>query len=198
MKRAQYVSQTAELRSSVAFWVGLTCISVLSNVLIGAWLVMANPREQHTIIPLTVDRPFSVRSGTYSKEYVEMMATWFISQVYNYVPDTFDYQIDTFLKYADPDTYGALKTKLAADRDWIKQEQISSSVFIQRVKIRGMSAYVEGIVRLRVGIHKVDDKKKAWMVVLTSLPNGRAAISELKEVKDEDEYFQKFAAFNIK
>jgi conjugal transfer pilus assembly protein TraE len=194
MKRANYVSQIAELRSSVSFWVGLTILSVLSNVLFGAWLVMANPREQHTIIPVNVDRPFSVRDGVYSKEYVEMMATWFVSQVHNYVPDTFDYQIDTFLKYSDPETYGALKTKLAADRDWIKKEQISSSVFIQRVKIRGMSAFVEGIVRLRVGLHKVEDKQKAWMVVITSLPNGRAAVSELKEVKDEEEYFDKLAA----
>jgi hypothetical protein len=32
------------------------------------------------------------------------------------------------------------------------------------------------------------------MVVITSLPNGRAAVSELKEVKDEEEYFDKLAA----
>lgn len=190
MKRRAYLSELVELRASTGLWMGVAMAMMASTLLLAGWIFINNPREQVVVIPPEVDKPFKVSGGRYSTDYIEQISTWFLSQVLTYQPDTIEHQHKVFMKYADPASWGALNAQLTKDKEYIKKEQITSAFYLKKFKAQGMVAYVEGTVARKVGSHELDPKKTHWLVKMSSLPNGRIAIKELKEIKDEAEFIQ--------
>lgn len=186
MKHGIFQSAMVDMRRNVALWMGIGLLSIATNAMLVTWLMINNPREVHTLLPPEVDRPFSIHGNNYSKDYIEQMSTWFVSQVLTYTPATFEYQKNTFLKYADPEYYGALNATLTKDAEYIKQQQVTSSFFPKEFKARGMMGTVTGTLITYVGQHKVAEKDTTWQIKYRPLePTGRIAVTDFREIKDD-------------
>lgn len=188
MIRKRYLSEIVTYKASVGMWMGVALVSIITNTMMSGWLFLKNPREQVTVIPPEINRPFKVVGGQYSSSYVEQMSTWFLSQMLTFTPSTIDYQQQLFMKYVTPKSWGKIGATLTKDKEYITREQITSAFFIKKFKAQGMTAYVEGLIERRVGRHTLDPKVAHWMIKLVSLPNGRIAIDDIQELKDEKEF----------
>lgn len=156
-------------------------LAIANVVLTGVvWKTMGTQREV-LLIP-DMKGPISFAgSGRYDEEYLSQMATWFAQLTLTYHPSSYDYQVKTLLKYADPSAYGALKAQLLADKETLDRRKYSSVFYPEGVEVQNGVVGIKGRLQTFVGSREIDNRPAAWRVRFTKLSTGRIAVRELKE-----------------
>lgn len=189
MRRARYQSGMAELVYRRNLWMAVALLMALANGVEAWWLVTRTSAERHHLVPLGAGDPgFRFSGNQYTHEYWERMGTWFAGLALTYTPDTFDYQATTFLRYAHPEAYGALKAVLVAEKKVVDERGQSQVFYVRGVRVRGMNVAVKGILATRIGNREVDRRAVTWLAGFASLPGGPVAVTRFKEVDSDDPF----------
>lgn len=163
----------------------LFCRIVILLLLLSTMAIIAFGKEDKTIIiPPEIDKTFWVKSSSVSSEYIEEMALFFTSLVLNVSPANVDYQHEAFLKYVDPQKYGAIKTRLTTIRNRIKRDGISKSFTAAEPEIEGSNVIIRGKTRIYVGSQETRLLEKAYKVVFT-IKKGKIYVSDFIDIASD-------------
>lgn len=133
-------------------WIGISVSMVMSNMLLSTALFLKN--ERTILVPPHITRTLWVEGGIVSKEYLEEMGLYISKLLLDLSPTSFPYHHGTLLKYATPETYGALKKQLMDDGEQytklqlsthFKPSEISATPNKLHVEVKGiLTSYVAG------------------------------------------------------
>ena len=196
MKHDKHIGELKGLTRDKQVLVTVIMLSLILNVGLVASLLTQKHTVQTTFIPPELNTPFTYTNRVYSKEYVEQVSTWFLTLVLNYTPASFKYQMLTFSKHIDPALYSKMREVLSDElKDIIKQSR-SSTFFIQRVSIAGLSAMVTGVRSITIGKTKATEEIEHWYVKLSKRRDGLVTLADFKKMSKADVIaFKQGAAF---
>ena len=186
MKHEHYLSELGGVAYNKKIWMIATILSVIVNLGLTAGLLTQKHTVQTVFLPPEINQPFTLTNGHYSNAYVEQVTTWFISQVLNYTPASFEHQMITFSKHIDPELFGDIQKTLLKQFNEIKRQNRSSTFFIQKVRIRGLMALITGIRQIKVGSTSATEEQQHWYVKLAKRKDGLVTLAEFKEVSQSD------------
>jgi hypothetical protein len=92
----KYMSELSGTAYEKRAWTLAFFVSLLINAGLTAGILLTKNTIQTTFIPPNLHQAFTLNDEVYSNEYVEQVATWFISQTLIYTPESFKYQMSTF------------------------------------------------------------------------------------------------------
>ena len=148
--------------------------------------------QQQTILTNISDGKIYIVGGQYaSTEYIREMASQFVAITVNVHPKNVDRQIEKFLKYIDPATFGELKNKLSVEASRIKRESISQTFYEQNVELdpKGTNlAVVTGIRKVFYGKRLISNTQTRYRIEF-NLRNGRLWVTQFGELKKEEKPF---------
>ncbi|MBP6951570.1 MAG: type IV conjugative transfer system protein TraE [Alphaproteobacteria bacterium] len=149
-------------------WIGISTLMAMSTVLLSTALFIKS--ERIILVPPHITKTLWVEGGTVSKEYLEEMGIYVSKLLLDLSPTSFAYNHETLLKYATPESYGALKKQLMDDGEQytklqlsthFKPSEVSANPSKLHVDVKGtLTSYVAGkemsslpeMVSLRFGL----------------------------------------------
>ena len=126
-------------------------------------------REKTIVAPPVLEKSFWVHGDEVSPEYLEQMALFFAGLALTYHPDNVDDQVRLFLRYADPAVYGALASRLEADAEKVRRNNLSSVFYPQEVRIKGRRVALTGQLATFVGRKSVETRQGVFRFHATSM-----------------------------
>ena len=186
MDHRKYMSELSGTVHEKRAWALAFFVSLLINAGLTAGILLTKNTIQTTFIPPNLHQAFTLNDEVYSNEYVEQVATWFISQTLIYTPESFKYQMSTFLKHVDPTLFTKLRQTLLQELEDIKKQRRSSTFFTQKVRVKGLSAVVTGVRQIKIGSTDASIGQEHWHVKLTKRADGLVTLADFKEVSEVD------------
>jgi len=135
-------------------------IVALITTIVAEGIIMLNlmDKQRVIVVPINVDRKFSVTGNTASPEYVEMMIRQIIYLKENFTPETVRENFKAFLSLIAPQYYRQVEKKLMDAANELIKYQISQVFFIKEVFVKGNTATVTGIKKIYAGDHLAEQK----------------------------------------
>ncbi|MEA3428012.1 MAG: TraE/TraK family type IV conjugative transfer system protein [Thermodesulfobacteriota bacterium] len=110
-------------------------IIAISSVASAALSIYAIDREKVVILPPVVDERIVISGNEVNEAYIRLFARYSTSLFLNYSPATFSSQAGDLLKLAAPDFFQSLHKQLLSLKDTIRQLQVSSVFYPERITI---------------------------------------------------------------
>ncbi len=184
MVKNKYVSAIVNSEYTKVFWMGVSGVLLISNVMLANFVMTATTTEKTIVTPPVVTKAFWVRGDEISKEYIEQMADYFSQQLLTYQVDTAESRFDTVLHFVDPQHYAEMKSKLGSDAERIKRNEMSSVFYSQGIHIKDKSAVITGELVGMVGEQIVSRAQKHYEIKF-AYNNGVLTIESFTEVQLE-------------
>ena len=171
---------------------GFMLISIILTF--GLWRAIGN--ERTILVPPELHKTVWVDSQTVSNEYLEEMAYYMGSLLLTVTPETVKFQNETVLKYASPESRGALK--LALDSSAVKIAGNSASTIFHPSSIQvgagnnAMKVSISGVLVTFITDKKVGETSKSFMLAF-EYRSGKIYLKTLKEVAQNDPFGEKSA-----
>lgn len=135
------------------------------------------------VIPPRVDQEFWVAGNEVSTTYLEQVSSYISDMVMNVSPDNVDRAYDTILPFltTDPDLVKDIRSKLLAQADAIKREDIYQSFYIRDVWIskENNTISVTGICRRSTGNLYIGSQP-SHVKITYKINNGKFIITKLE------------------
>jgi len=134
-------------------------IMALSNlVLVTAYIFKG---ERTILVPPQITRSFGFEGGEVSKEYLEEMGLFISTLLLDMSPASAHFKHKTILKYAVPESYGALKKKLLKDEEYYKELQLSTTFKPAEVTAdpQHLTATIKGYLASYMGTDKIQSEE---------------------------------------
>lgn len=194
--RKPFAGELDNLRSSNNFLkIVITAQLIVSIVMVlGWWRSVGN--ERTILVPPDLHKTVWVDSEKVSNEYLEEMAYFISSLVLNATPESIKYQGDTLLRYAAPETRGALKASI--DTNAAKLSANSASTIFHPSSItfgeaqNAMKVLITGVLTTFVADKKVEDAQKTFLLEFV-YRTGKVSLKTFKEVAQNDQFGEKSA-----
>lgn len=183
MKEGHYRSLLTETLLRRNLWMLVALAMTVSNLGLAYWVIDTDVREKTIVIPPLFEKPFWVHGNEISPEYLEQMAVFFANLALTYNPDNIGHQVNLFLRYADPQDYGALAAKLEGDMNRIRRNRLSSVFYPQEIRLSAQQAALTGQLTTLVG-NKQTDQRQATFLIRFAYRSGRLFVSKFMEVQD--------------
>lgn len=186
MDRRRYVSALAETVHRRNLWMTMALAMVLANLLLSCKVLTTSTQEKTIITPPVLEKAFWVQGEKVAPEYLEMMATFFAGLALSYTKDNIEGQVALFLRYTDPEAHGELATRLNAEADKIKRNNLSSVFYPVEVRVREKSQQIAitGDLVTMVG-EQVTGRRRTVFSLRLTYRNGRLFVAEFNEASDE-------------
>jgi len=186
MKHDKYLSALNGSVYQRNAWMIALFISLIVNAGLTAALLLKKQSISTTFLPPVINQPFKLTDGRYSNSYIEQVATWFLAQTLNYTPSSYKYQMNTFLKHIDPELYGSLRQTLLEEFEDIKRQNRSSTFFVQKVRVKGMTAVVTGVRHIRIGSTDASSELEHWRLSFTQRLDGLVSLAKFDSISQRD------------
>lgn len=189
----KYASYFVNVSSQNKLWVLVSAGLLLSNVLLAVTLLSMDKSQKIVVTPPDFERPFWVKGGEASTEYIESMARYFSQLMLSYNRDNAKSQFEVFLKFANPEFYGLLKNKLYEDVERIKVKEISSAFYLMSIHVKKQTAVVGGEQVTMMGSQIVARSQKYYEFKMQYTSAGLSVLgfSEVKPESDASDNYQK-------
>jgi type IV conjugative transfer system protein TraE len=186
MKRDRYQSEKDEAKASKARWQRMAFGLLAANILLAVFVIGVDTTEKTLVVPPTIERPFWVKGGEVSAEYLEEMARYLSSLVLSVTPKSVDGNVDIFMRYVAPGSYGATKAGMDVGAERLKRNS-SSTIFYPieyQSKPKKFQTVISGDFVTTVGKQVVSQVRRSWRFTYT-FESGRLWVSEFVEVSNE-------------
>lgn len=184
MVKNNYVSAIVNSEYNKVFWMGVSGVLLISNVMLSSFVMTATTTEKTIVTPPVVTKAFWVKGDEISKEYIEQMADYFSQQLLTYQVDTAQSRFDTVLHFVDAQHYAEMKSRLGSDAERIKRNEMSSVFYSQGIHIKEKSAIITGELVGMVGEQIVSRAQKNYEIKF-AYNNGALTIESFQEVQLE-------------
>ena len=188
MRESRYRSLLTETLWRRNLWMAVALLMALSNVALGYWVLTTDVREKTIVVPPRFEKSFWVHGDAVSPEYLEQMAVYFAGLALTYNPDNIGHQVSQFLRYADPESYGALAARLEGDARKIERNRLASVFYPQEVRLKGERVLLAGQLTTLVG-NKQTEQRQARFLIRFTYRDGRLFVSQFTEVQDSENPF---------
>lgn len=188
MRESRYRSLLTDTLWRRNLWMAVALLLAASNVGLAYWVLNTDVREKTIIVPPSFEKTFWVHGDEVSPEYLEQMAVYFAGLALTYNPDNIDHQVNRFLRYADPESYGALAARLEGDTQKIQRNRLSSVFYPQEVRLKGERVILAGQLTTLVG-NKQTEQRQARFLIRFTYRDGRLFVSQFTEVQDSENPF---------
>ncbi len=183
MRESRYRSLLTETLLRRNLWMAVALLMAVSNVGLSYWVLNTDVREKTIVVPPRFEKSFWVHGDEVSPEYLEQMAVYFAGLALTYNPENISHQVSQFLRYADPESYGALAAKLEGDAHKIQRNRLSSVFYPQEVRLKGEQVLLAGQLTTLVG-NKQTEQRQARFLIRFVYRDGRLFVSQFTEVQD--------------
>ena len=162
----------------------------ISAVLLGANVLLAfknfSYQERIIIVPPELHQSFWVEGNRVSNHYLEEMTLFFAHLLLDTSEASAPFNREVVLRYANPDSYGALKMQLLEDEQRYKKEQLSTSFkpSVVQVDNKKMTADITGDLLSFVGSKKISQHRETYRFHFRH-NQGRLLIDSFVLVKTE-------------
>ena len=181
MREGRYQSLFAEVLWRRNLWMVVALIMAVANLGLSGWVLTSDTREKTIVVPPTLDRSFWVHGDEVSPDYLEQMAVYFASLALSYNPDNIRHQVTLFLRYADPEGYGALAARLEGDTEKVERNRLASVFYPQEIRIKGYQVALTGQLITLVGDKQTEQRQTAFLIAF-AYRNGRLFVAKFMEV----------------
>ncbi len=162
----------------------------LSAALLGVNTLLAfknfSHQERIIIVPPDVHQSFWVEGNRVSNHYLEEMSLFFAHLLLDNSEASALFNRDVILRYAQPESYGVLKTQLLEDEQRYKKEQLSTSFkpSVVQVDNKKMTAEITGDLLSYVGSKKISQNRETYRFHF-QYDHGRLQIISFQLIKTE-------------
>ena len=165
-------------------FVGMSAILLGTNVLLA--VKTFSHHERIIITPPEVHQSFWVEGNRVSNHYLEEMSLYFAHLLLDTSEASAPFNREVILRYANPESYGALKTQLLEDEQRYKKEQLSTSFkpSIVQVDNKRMTADITGDLLSYVGSKKISQYGETYRFQF-HYDRGRLLINSFSLLKTE-------------
>jgi conjugal transfer pilus assembly protein TraE len=165
-------------------FVGMSALLLGANVLLA--LKTFSHHERIIIVPPELHQSFWVEGKEVSHNYLEEMTLFFAHLLLDTSEASAPFHREVILRYANPDSYGALKTQLLEDEQRYKKEQLSTSFkpSVVQVDNKKMIADITGDLLSYVGSKKISQHRETYRFHF-HYDRGRLLIDSFVLVKTE-------------
>ncbi len=164
------------VRTRNGLWMAVSMLLLLANLgLTGlAWVVSGKDRV--LLIPSEICHSFWVSADDVAPAYLEQMAVYFTERLLTYNPQSLETQLAAVLPLMDPGYFGVLKNQVSEEVKKVTAQKISSSFFIQQVRVNGLQVHLDGSLMLQMaGV--VVSQTPTQAIVTFSNHQGRLYVS---------------------
>jgi type IV conjugative transfer system protein TraE len=155
-------------------------------VLTIAVLILARNNTIVHVAPPDFRREYWIGPSSASKEYVEQMAAFLITNAMTMSPDSAEYTVHAFLRFLTPEARGKLETGLKGDAAWVKSNAISQAFYAQSIDHYGPAKLrIYGTLMRWTGGKLITSKDMAVELQIT-VTNYSLLIKDMNYVSDED------------
>ncbi len=158
MKMQKFLSDFKNTKASNNFLRFLILVLVMVIAVEGAVMLNLMDKQRVIVVPINVDRKFSITGDSASPEYVEMMVRQIVYLKENFTPETVKENFKAFLSLISPRYYNQVEEKLMNTANELIKYQISQVFFPKEVFVKGNTATVTGIKKIYAGEHLAEQK----------------------------------------
>lgn len=139
-----------------------TVILIASNLALAISVLSNNTKT--ILIPMSVNKPFSISSRDVSEEYIELIARDLSQSILNITPDNYVYTKESVLKFAHPSFYGALQQQLDELVEDVKVRQIGIHFHPVEMTVNkdDITAEITGYLETRIGLKQTNKEIKKY------------------------------------
>lgn len=162
---AKFLSQ----RNAIAVVSGVQTLSMA--VLI---IALACKSERTILMPPEIKREMWFQGGNVSVSYLESLGEYLSKLLLDITPTSFAHNHEQILKYATPETYGALKKQLMSDGEQYTKLQLSTHFYPTQLTVNNKTLEVEvkGTLTSYIAGHKVKDSQETITLKFTNRGAG--------------------------
>ncbi len=182
MMERRFRSLLAETLWRRNLWMAVALAMAVSNLGLALRVLNSDVREKTIVVPPAFEKAFWVHGDEISPEYLEQMAVFFASLALTYNPDNIGHQVSLFLRYADPQSYGALAARLEGDALRIARNRLASVFYPQAIRLKGRQIALTGQLTTLVG-NKQTAQRQATFLIAFAYRDGRFFVSQFAEVE---------------
>jgi conjugal transfer pilus assembly protein TraE len=189
MRRQRYESEKHTALAGEARWRRLAYGLLAANALLAVTLAGTDTTEKTIITPPTIERQFWVKGSEVSPEYLEDIARFLSTLVGNSTPKSIDMNIEIFLRYVAPESYGDIRSRMKVQADRLKRDDISTAFYPVAYQTRPAQrqTVITGDFVTMVGKQRISSVRRSWRYDY-SFTSGRLWVSEYMEVDSEDPF----------
>jgi len=158
VKMQKFLSDFKNTKASNNFLRFLILVLVMVIAVEGAVMLNLMDKQRVIVVPINVDRKFSITGDSASPEYVEMMVRQIVYLKENFTPETVKENFKAFLSLISPRYYNQVEEKLMNTANELIKYQISQVFFPKEVFVKGNTATVTGIKKIYAGEHLAEQK----------------------------------------
>lgn len=188
MRESRYRSLLTQTLWRRNLWMAIALAMAIANVGLSYWVLNTDVREKTIVVPAGFEKSFWVHGDQVSPEYLEQMAVYFAGLALTYNPDNISHQVSHFLRYADPEGYGALAAKLEGDAHKVERNRLASVFYPQEVRLKGEQALLTGQLTTLVG-NKQTEQRQARFLIRFTYRDRRLFVSQFTEVQESENPF---------
>jgi conjugal transfer pilus assembly protein TraE len=182
MKVQKFLSDFKNTKATNNFLRLLVLVLTGTVIVEGTLMLKMMDKQKVIVVPLNIDRKFSVTGTTASPEYIEMMVRQSIYLKENFTPETVKENFEAFLTLISPDYYHQVETDLLAQAEKYARYHVSQVFFIKDIVIRkNNTAEVKGIRKTFVSDKLVKQESTALRIAFR-VKNGRFEVTGYEEV----------------
>ncbi len=181
MKAKEFLNDVKNTKATNNFLKFIILLLVLLVAAEGIAMVLLVKQQKVIVVPLNIDRKFSVTGTTASPEYTEMMLRQTVYLKENFTPETVKENFRSFLTLISPDYYHQVEADLLAQAEKLASYHVSQVFFIRNIIIRKNVAEVKGIRKTFVS-DKLVKQEPVTLHVAFRITNGRFEVTKYEEV----------------
>lgn len=186
MKRERYESEKTDAKASRNQWQRMAFGLLVANIVLSIFVITTDTTEKTLVVPPTIERPFWVKGGEVSPEYLEEMARYLSSLVLTVTPKSVGGNVDIFMRYVAPGSYGATKAAMDVGAERLKHNSASTTFYPveYQTKSKQLQTVISGDFVTMVGKQVVSQARRSWRFTYT-FEGGRLWVQEFVEVSNE-------------
>jgi type IV conjugative transfer system protein TraE len=177
----KFLSDFKNTKASNNFLRFLILVLVMVIAVEGAIMLNLMDKQRVIVIPINVDRKFSITGDSSSPEYVEMMVRQIVYLKENFTPETVKENFKAFLSLISPRYYNQVEEKLMNTANELIKYQISQVFFPKEVFVKGNTATVTGIKKIYAGEH-LAEQKPVKIKISFKINQGKFEVLKYEEV----------------
>lgn len=184
MKRSVQQTQTSSLLLQRNALAGLSSLLLISVVLQSSFLFFRS--EKTILLPPESKQSYWIEGNRFSPSYLEEHALYMAHLLLDVSESNILYQGDILLRYVDPQTYGAFKTKLYEDAGRLKKDNLSLHFVPVESEVfpNSLSIEITGDLMGYMASKKVFSHRETYRVTF-SQKKGRLFLKSFDVVKSD-------------
>lgn len=148
-------------------------------------LVLSRRQTVIHVVPPKVDREYWVSATNASRDYIEQMAAFYITNILTLNPDNATFVARTFLSYLTPEARGRLEAALMGEAAYIKTRGLTQAFYPRSIDFHSSKRLsITGTLVQWVGGKVVTQRNATYNLTLEPT-NYAIAIADFERVSDD-------------